>query len=212
MDAQPKTKRPRGRPALGQDVRDAAFKACGALLAESGLEGMKARNVAKRTGLSIGSIYKMFGDIDDLIREINLETYALLEAHHRSALDAADLPESEVQARLMVLAKAYIEFIIANERRWMALLSFNRAKGGGGKRYAQTENALYGIIETVLAPAPGFADARFRARAARALWASVHGIVTITLPNKAHKYPVREAIAQIDLIVGGVMRDAARSG
>jgi AcrR family transcriptional regulator len=202
--------RPRGRPGLTPEVREHALKAAGKLLAERGLKGMQARTIAARAGLSVGSIYKLFGDIDDLIRELNLETYRTLAVHHVSALEEAGLPEDRVVERLMVLARAYIEFVVTQNARWMALLSFNRRQAGAApKAYTETENELFGIVESVLEPAPGFADSAVRARAARALWASVHGIVTVTLPNAAYRDPVAEALEQTAMIVGAVIRDAA---
>ena len=202
--------RPRGRPGLTPEVRQQALEAAGELLSERGLKGMQARAIAARAGLSVGSIYKLFGDIDDLIRELNLETYRTLAVHHVSALDAAALPEDRVVERLMVLARAYIEFVVTQNARWTALLSFNRRQAGAAPRaYTETENELFGIVETVLEPAPGFADSAVRVRAARALWAAVHGIVTMTLPNAAYADPVAEALDQIGMIVGAVIRDAA---
>ncbi|WP_300542355.1 TetR/AcrR family transcriptional regulator [Maricaulis sp.] len=204
------TGRPRGRPGLTPEVREQALQAAGELLAEKGLKGMQARTIASRAGLSVGSIYKLFGDIDDLIRELNLQTYRDIAVHHEAALDKAGLPETQVFDRVMVLARAYIEFVVTQNARWMALLSFNSRHGAMAPReYRETEDALFGFVESVLAPAPGFADPRFRARAARALWASVHGIVTVTLPNSAYDDPVADALDQIGMIAGGVIRDAA---
>lgn len=202
--------RPRGRPGLTPEVRKQALQAAGELLAERGLKGMQARTIAARAGLSVGSIYKLFGDIDDLIRELNLETYRALAVHHVSALEAAGLADDRVVERLMVLARAYIEFVVTQNARWTALLSFNRRQAGGGPRaYTDTENELFGIVESVLEPAPGFGAPDFRARAARALWASVHGIVTVALPNAAYDDPVADTLDQIEMIVGALIRDAA---
>ena len=201
--------RPRGRPGLTPETREQALKAAGDLLAERGLQGMQARTIAARAGLSVGSIYKLFGDIDDLIRELNLETYRSLAVHHVSALESSGLGRDAVIDRLMVLAGAYIEFVITRNARWRALLSFNRRQAGGAPRaYTETENDLFGIVESVLEPAPGFSDPAYRAKAARALWASVHGIVTVLLPNAASDEPVAETLDQIGMIVGAVIRDA----
>jgi AcrR family transcriptional regulator len=202
--------RPRGRPGLTPEVRERALKAAGQLLAEKGLKGMQARTIAARAGLSVGSIYKLFGDINDLIRELNFATYRDIADHHVSALDSAGLPPEQVVERLMVLARAYIEFVVTQNARWTALLAFNRSQAGSAPRaYLETEDALFGIVESVLEPGPGFEHREFRARAARALWASVHGIVTVTLPNSRHRDPVADAIGQIELVVGGMIRDAA---
>lgn len=206
----PTRPRPRGRPGLTPEVREQALLAAGELLAEQGLKGMQARTIAARAGLSVGSIYKLFGDIDDLIRELNLRTYRDIEIHHSSALEASGLPPEAVFERALVLARAYIEFVVTQNARWRALLSFNRRQSGAApKAYTETEDALFGIVEGVLGAGKGFEDPDFRRRAARTLWASVHGIVTMTLPNAALEDPAAEALEQASMMIGALIRDAA---
>lgn len=203
--------RPRGRPGLTEEQREQALEAAAGLLAEAGLEGMKARAIAARAGLSVGSIYKLFGDIDDLVRELNLATYREFAAQHRAALASASTPGAGIMDRLMALAQTYVSYVNRNEKRWMALLAFNRRQAAPPPReYIATENELFGIVETVLADIPHYSDARLRARSARAMWAAVHGIVVITLPNSAEPDPVEDTLFQIELVIGAVIRDAER--
>tara|TARA_R110000868_G_scaffold161369_5_gene391612 strand:- start:66 stop:734 length:669 start_codon:yes stop_codon:yes gene_type:complete len=210
--ATPETKpatRPRGRPGLTDQNREAALQAARDLLAESGLPGLQARAIAGRAGLSVGSIYKLFGDIEALVRTLNRETHREFAAHHSAALAELDPGETDVMVPLMALARAYIDFVIANERRWAAVLQTSQRRAGPRPPdYSQSENALFAIVETVIEGVPGFADPALRARAARAMWASVHGIVTITLPNSRAEDPAADTMSQIELIIGAVIRDA----
>lgn len=202
-------KKPRGRPGLTEADREAALEAARALLASAGLEGLQARAIARKAGLSVGSIYKLFGDIDALVRILNLETHREFSAHHRAALEAVSPGEIDVEARLMVLARAYLDFVLANGARWDAVLrGSRRVEGGRPADYVQSEDGLFAIVESVIGALPGFADPAQRARAARALWASVHGIVSLTLANSRASDPAADAMAQISLILGAVIRDA----
>lgn len=207
--ADPNSKsRPRGRPALTDDQREQALAAASQLLAEQGLDGMKARVIAQRAGLSVGSIYKLFGDIDDLVRALNLRTYAEFAAHHRAALIELEGQGASVKTRLMALADAYIRFVQTNGPRWRALLAFNRRETGSpsAERLA-IQDGLFGIVEGVMTDLPALSDEESRRRTTRALWAAVHGIVVMTLPNSISDDPVAEARDHIDLIVGAVVRD-----
>ncbi len=202
--------RPRGRPALAPEARAQALAAAGQLLAEEGLKGMKARAIAERAGVSVGSIYKLFGDIDDLVRELNMLTYRDFAAHHRDALAKSGLDESDVHGRVMVLARAYVDFVTREDARWRALLTFNRRQSGTAPRYyTQYEDELFNLVIDVLAPAPGLEGQSQREAAARALWAAVHGIVLIVLPNASYDSPMDAAMSQIEMIVGAFIRDAA---
>ncbi|MAK64441.1 MAG: hypothetical protein CMF75_06820 [Maricaulis sp.] len=203
--------RPRGRPGLTPEVREQALAAAGQLLAEEGLSGMQARAIARRAGLSVGSIYKLFGDIEDLIRELNYQTYQDIADHHQAALAKANLPDDAVHDRLMVLGRAYIEFVVTQNARWSALLTFNARHGEAlPKEYHDIEDDLLDIVANELAKAPGFDEFDYRARSSRALWAAVHGIITVGLPNARASDPVAEALAQIDLVVTGLLCQAAK--
>ncbi|WP_417483428.1 TetR/AcrR family transcriptional regulator [Maricaulis sp.] len=208
--ARPDTPKPRGRPGLTEQDRGAALQAARKLLATVGLEGMQARAIAREAGLSVGSIYKLFGDIEALVRLLNLETHREFAAHHRAALEAIDGGAVSAEARLMALARAYLDFVLANGRRWDAVLrTSRRGEGGRSADYVQSEEGLFAIVESVIADLPRFADPALRARAARALWASVHGIISVTLANSRASDPAADALAQIDLILGAVTRDAS---
>lgn len=208
----PPGKKPRGRPGLTEQDREAALQAARALLATEGLEGLQARAIARKAGLSVGSIYKLFGDIDALVRILNLETHTEFSAHHRAALDALASGETDVEARLLVLARAYLDFVLANGARWDAVLrGSRRVEGGRPADYVRSEDGLFAIVESVIAEMPGFTDPALRAQAARAMWASVHGIVSLTLANSRAADPAADAMAQIELILGAVIRDAGRA-
>ena len=55
------------------------------LLAETGYARFSAREVAKRIGYSIGTIYNVFADLDRLMMAINGRTFVLWAAFLRSA-------------------------------------------------------------------------------------------------------------------------------
>ncbi|WP_417468032.1 TetR/AcrR family transcriptional regulator [Maricaulis sp.] len=208
--ASPGVRKSRGRPGLTERDREAALQAARTLLSTGGLEALQARAIAREAGLSVGSIYKLFGDIDSLVRILNLETHREFAAHHRAALAAMTGEGSDAEARLTALARAYLDFVLENGRRWDAVLrTSRRVEAGRPAEYVQSEEALFAIVESVIADLPGFADPVLRARATRALWASVHGIISVTLANSRASDPATDALAQIDLILGAVTRDAS---
>lgn len=204
----PSQARPRGRPALTEEQREQALAAAAQLLSEQGLDGMKARVIAQRAGLSVGSIYKLFGDIDELVRALNLRTYADFAAHHRAALLRLEGSKASVMDRLMALAGAYVDFVQANGPRWRALLAFNRRQEQAQPAsYLRLQDDLFGIVESVMCDLPGLTDETRCAEQVRALWASVYGIVNFTLPNSQAEDPLAETMRHIELIVGAVVRD-----
>ncbi|MGJ3233274.1 MAG: TetR/AcrR family transcriptional regulator [Oceanicaulis sp.] len=169
-------KRPRGRPPLGPQHRDRLIKAALSLLDRKGLEGLQARLIAAEAKLSVGSLYKLVGDIDEVAREAALETYSQLYAHETVVLER--VRGRPVREQLMALALGYYDFVDRHERRWQAIIARRKAEGRLEELYGADENRLRSVILQVLADLPGPPSQAACDVAARALWASVHGIVT----------------------------------
>ncbi|MGX6648061.1 TetR/AcrR family transcriptional regulator [Maricaulaceae bacterium MS644] len=169
-------KRPRGRPPLGPEHRSRLIRAALTLLDKKGLDGLQARLIAAEAKLSVGSLYKLVGDIDDVAREAALETYRELYAHEVEVLKTVG--DKPVREQLMALALGYYDFVERHERRWQAIIARRKAEGRLEELYGADENRLRSVITERLAQLPGPPGEAARNIAASALWASVHGIVT----------------------------------
>src|SRR5262245_50246967 len=93
------------------------------LLAETGFARFSAREVAKRIGYSIGTIYNHFADLDRLMMAINGRTFTMwadfLEARLAEAGDD----------RIAVLVDGYFRFAADNRNLWMAIYDHRLAPG-----------------------------------------------------------------------------------
>src|ERR1700709_2205485 len=77
-------------------------------MAEMGFARFSAREVAKRIGYSIGTIYNVFGTHDALVLAINTRTFRFWADHLRALLNGAE------QDRIGVLVEAYFSFAREN--------------------------------------------------------------------------------------------------
>lgn len=84
-------------------------------MAETGFARFSAREVAKRIGYTIGTIYNVFGSYDRLILAINTRTFRLWAQHLRARL--ADAGEDRIRA----LVEGYFSFARDNPNIWMAI-------------------------------------------------------------------------------------------
>lgn len=175
-------------------VREALIKQTLKLMEKGGLENVKARVVAQLGGVSVGTIYNLFGNFDGLILAANRKIYeelgalgvgrtAEMEADMRRRIAAGEMPDTakaRTLARLHGLAAAYVDFVAANANRWSALLAFNRTRGmRGNAENLEQLNALIDLVGNVLGEVPRWRTAEEKRIAARMLWSSVHGIVTM---------------------------------
>src|SRR3954452_15305177 len=82
------------RPALQQRSRDSqerVLKAAEALLADKGYEGFTMTEVAKRAGISVGSVYGRFEGRESLIYAVHARVNARMSAGNAQIVDAPDL-------------------------------------------------------------------------------------------------------------------------
>jgi AcrR family transcriptional regulator len=170
-------------------------------LAEVGLSRFSAREVAKRVGYSIGTLYNVFGSFDGLMLAINARTLGDWARHLRARL-ADGGPD-----RVAVLVHSYFEFATDNPRTWIAVYGESLVDGGPAPQWYQEIAAdLMSIVVDVVAGALPPARTPCAPRLARSLVATVHGhcvfalyrtfdMLGETAPVEAALQRVREAIA-----------------
>lgn len=198
-------KKSRGRPALGDEAREALIEAASAILREEGVAKLGARAVAKRAGVAVGTIYKYFDDLTELVRHANAETYDKLAAFQLDVVEKERARGGGVYEQLLALARGYIAFVEANEHEWNATLSFNAQAGEAPQWYRIREASLLEIVEGVLKPLPRLKSRDERLQLAMALWSSVHGIITITMRGGFQAAGAEEAMAQVAIVVKPVV-------
>lgn len=183
------------------------------LMDKGGLEAVKARVVANAVGVSVGTLYNLYGTIDGLVVAANLQIFDALNTLGRQRMRRV---EQELAAssqavsgrdgallRLLGLAQAYVEFVAANAGRWSALLAFNRSRGvlAAPADYHARQDSLIDIVGDALLTTPLGPQPARRRVAARALWSAVHGIVSTNYFGVDERGARARTWAQIELLV-----------
>ncbi|WP_157219827.1 TetR/AcrR family transcriptional regulator [Flavisphingomonas formosensis] len=139
-------------------------------MAETGFARFSAREVAKRIGYSIGTLYNVFGSYDRLILAINTRTFQLWAAHLRARL------AEDGEDRIKALVEGYFSFARGNPNLWMAIYDHRLPPGTPmPEEFAAQRAELTDIVIAEVAAALP-ADAREKAAGlARSLIATVHG-------------------------------------
>lgn len=168
------------------------------LIEQEGLQSVQARRVAKEAGCAVGSIYNVFEDLDGLIIAINMQTLSELG----NSLSAAfDKTRSEpTYERLLALAEAYFEFAQENQNAWRAIFEHHLPDAKTAPAdYREDQDKLFALVEDCLTHE--ILDADLRRSGARALFASVHGIVSLSLDRKLGDFNPEATRTQILFLV-----------
>lgn len=184
-------------------LREALLAAAERAIAEAGLPGLKARQVAREAGCALGAVYTAFADLDALVLAVNARTLDALDAHLR----AAARPEAEPAARVAALAEAYLDYAARHRPRWAALFEHRMAAGRGQPAwYAEKQAELFRHVEgPVAALRPGL-DAAEAACLARTLFSAVHGVVSLGLDGKLAPMPEDALRRELRLVAEAAAR------
>ena len=199
------------------EVREKLVAAALDLMAADGVEAVKARKLAEMTGVSVGSIYNLFGNVDGVIEHACgqlFEKLAALGEARKAGIGAdfagklargevTDSPRDRLRHALLALAALYIEFVTDNEKSWAGLLAFNRTRpvGDAADWYLDRQSSLIDLLGTLLHGAPGMEEDHRRQATAWALWSAVHGIVTLSYVGQARPETLARTNEQIETLV-----------
>jgi len=142
---------------------------------KDGLAGIGARRLARDVGYTPGTIYNLFGSLDDLIMRLRGEILDdLYDLSKDTPLDAG--PEENLHR----LAAVYTDFVIEHPRLWSIVFD-HRPPGGVPDWYGEKVPRLMALIEQAIAPLFRPGEEHARLHHARVLWASYHGILSLQL-------------------------------
>ncbi|MEM1378646.1 MAG: TetR/AcrR family transcriptional regulator [Pseudomonadota bacterium] len=159
------------------DIRHRAIEVAERIVLDHGGGALHARGLAQDLGISVGSLYNAFGDLDGVIRAVNARCAERLAENLRRALETApDAP----RARVIAIGEAYFDFAQAEPRRWYML--FDRPSDL--ELDPQTADVQTSLLDMLIRAGDGDPGIEQHRQFFLLLWASVHGLVSLaSRPN-----------------------------
>ena len=161
-----------------EELREMALSAAEQIVVEQGYRGLSARKVATAIGYTVGTLYLVFENLDDLILHINARTLDRLHAR---------MTEIKTQCNdgsdyLLQLGEAYIAFADDDPHRWAMVFEHHFSDDRVVPAWYQEKIArMFAMVEEGLEPLANDRPQQEITQAARALWGGVHGICILAL-------------------------------
>ena len=164
-----------------EQQREMALAAAELLIVKEGIAGFSMRKVARAIGYTVGNLYLLFANQDDLLAAINERTADALHTCLRDASDALQEP----RARLHAMAGAYIEFAQRQPHRFNLMFE-HRLPPAMTPRHATDVRIrrLFELVENNVRPLLPKARPEALRAAAAALWSAVHGVCALVVSGK----------------------------
>jgi AcrR family transcriptional regulator len=187
------------------NLRAALLEAAAAVIADTGVEGLTLREVARRAGVSHAAPKHHFADKADLVRALVMESFDAFAA----VLRRADRGSSGAE-RLQSLGNAYVRWAFANPDRFRLLFRPELRGIDDTGEIARAADASYQLLldavsagqsdRTIITGAP--------ADVALAAWSAAHGVATLLIdgPFRARGGSPAAARRAIDRLLDGFRR------
>lgn len=177
---------PVARPKLHDDaLRVRLLDTAGALLTSEGPDALSLRKLAAAAGTSTSAVYALFGGKPGILRGLFIEAFTRFAAQLGTVI-----PSDDPLADLLALGRAYRAGALANPHLYAVM--FGSPIPGfepSPEDYAHAEATFTPLLGTVRrAVAAGLLPQTNPYLIATALWATVHGLVSLEL---GHAVPER---------------------
>lgn len=141
---------------------------------EGGGQALSARGIAEAVGISVGTVYNLFGHLDGVVRAVNLMNMQELYVRLTEAVDGAG---EEAEQRLLAMAETYLDYALDSPQRWDTMFRYE-AETPPEDHLAKAEDALFALLRRA-------AGDEETDDTLSALWAAVHGVVELAIGRRA---------------------------
>ena len=163
-----------------EELRGLILRATSELVERDGYAGVSAREIARSIGYSAGTLYNCFDHLDDLILHVEARVLDDLD-QVLAAVVRTSTPEDHVRR----LALCYLAFTLERPKLWNLLFEHHLPPSMVVPSWYQDKlNALLARVESALRPLAAKTNEAELQRAARVLWAGVHGITSLATAEK----------------------------
>lgn len=164
-----------------EEIQAMAIEAAISILNEEGPGSVSTRKVAKAIGYTVGTLYLVFRNLDELILQVNAATLDDLQ----SGIMAVAQDQHDPVTSLKVMALAYLHYAQDHFARWSLLFTHQLAEGEAVPEWFDAK--VTAVFDTVKAPLQEIrpdCDEQTCLQAAREIWSGVHGACDLGLKGK----------------------------
>lgn len=192
----------RGPKVDRQELRGAILAVATEMVQENGFAGLSIRKIATKIGCAVGTIYNVYANLDEIILTINSVTLANLHTEmEHSSRGCTDSKQT-----MLKLGQTYVEFSNNQYHLWTLLVDYKPTSTMKiPEWYEERVEALFGLVSDMVAPIVHHDKARAD-RAAKVLWASLHGVCSLAVSGKLNMVKAENAAVLAESLVGNYIK------
>ncbi|MGH8550738.1 MAG: TetR/AcrR family transcriptional regulator [Methylococcales bacterium] len=180
-----------------EEIKQMALDVAEKLVAENGTSFLTARRIASGIGYTVGSLYLVFDNLDDLALQVNARTLDRLSLQ----LDQTASQYEQPRRCIVELGRSYIRFAADHPHLWNMIFEIRtpdelKLPEWYQKRILKLFRGVEGQFEKMR---PDLPETPVNT-AARALWSGVHGICILARTGKLDVVGIENVERASDLL------------
>lgn len=164
-----------------EELKDLALRAAAEIVEADGATALSMREVARRIGYTVGALYLVFTNLDDLIVHLNERTVLEL----RQSLEKIRGKNEDPRQNLRLLVAAYLGFALLHTARWRLVFEHRLPLGQPAPpTYSAHTNAIFALVAEHLHACGVVGNGQSLDEISTALWSGVHGACMLAVTGK----------------------------
>lgn len=162
-----------------KDIKQMAIDAGLEIIEEKGYSGLSTRKVADKIGYSVGTLYNVFENFNDLVFNINTVILKDLYFFVEQRLDS----QQGVEA-IKIIGAGYMDYALKFQNKWNALFEYERPpETQVPDWYLEKVNKLLSLLEQYLITMFR-GDEQTAKKVSMIIWGGTHGLCSLGITHR----------------------------
>lgn len=188
-----------------QQLSDMIIKAAYQQVERDGYAKVSTRKIASEIGYTVGTLYNIFKNLDDIFIHVNALTLDQLYDEFTKALKA-DTGNSKMNP-IKALTDVYVKFSQENFHLWNTLFEYKFSSDQVmPKWYTEKINKIYPIVIDALSMSNPAIPQSSLQEVVIVIWSAIHGICSLSIKGKLDRVGSQSAQVLIDNFLDNYLR------
>ena len=186
------------------EIRSMAIAAAAKHVETEGFQSLTARKVAGKIGYTVGTLYHVFRNFDDLIIHMNAETIDEMAALIQQNTRRKRNPEIRIRA----MAEYYVKYATDHPDRWRLIFEHQAPRGlPTPVQMKERRDVMFEMVADNLREISPDRIPQEVDHTATALWSGIHGICILALTGKLYLGGAFSMVKLIDTLIDSVLNE-----
>jgi AcrR family transcriptional regulator len=190
------------------EIREMAIDAAAEIVETQGFQSLTARKVASEIGYTVGTLYHVFRNFDDLVIHMNARTIDEMAALIQKKVRKKRNPES----RIRTMTEVYVDYATEHPDRWRTVFEHQAPRGLPTPELMKVRrDVMFEMVaENLRELSPAHITQEVN-HTATALWSGIHGICILALTGKLYLGGAFSMAKLIDTLIDSVLNEFRRT-